>query len=172
MSTPTTAFIIIDVQTSLIDEGAWESEAVLRRIGILLAQARSADSFVVFVTDRRITPDGSVHRSLEVRATDSVVSKGCSDSFFGTELDESLHARKVSRIVVAGLQSDYCIDTTCRRAVSLGYDVVLVSDAHTTFDHEVLKASQIVAHHNRVLHNFLAGSAEVRVVPAAEVVFG
>lgn len=168
---PTTALVVIDAQTSLIDEGPWESGAVLGRIVLLLARARSAGAFVIFVTDRRVAPDGFIHRSLDVRPGDPVVSKGFADSFFGTDLDELLRARRVRSIVVAGLQTDYCVDTTCRRAVTLGYDVLLVSDAHTTFDHEALTAPQIVAHHNRVLRDFHAGSARVRVVPAAEVSF-
>ena len=170
MAGSTTALVVIDVQTSLMDEGPWEGEAVLGRIALLVERARAAGAPVVFVTDQRVTPDGSLHRALEVHPADPVVSKGFSDSFLGTGLDELLRARGIRSIAVAGLQTDYCIDTTCRRAVSLGYDVVLVADAHTTFDHESLTASQIVAHHNRVLRDFPAGAARIRVVPAADVV--
>ena len=35
---------------------------------------------------------------------------------------------------------EYCIDTACRHATTLGFDVTLVGDAHTTIDNEVLKA--------------------------------
>lgn len=171
MEAATSALVIIDAQAGLIAEGAWEADAILGRIALLLARARQRGAWVVFVTDRRVAPDGSVHHSLEVCPADPIVSKSYSDSFLGTELDELLRARGVRQLVVAGLQTDYCIDTTCRRAVSLGYDVVLVSDAHTTFDHESLDAARIVAHHNRILRDFPAGSVRVQVIPAEDVAF-
>jgi len=67
--------------------------------------------------------------------------------------------------------TDYCVDTTSRRAVSVGYDVTLVSDAHTTIDNKLLTAAQIIAHHNALLDGFDAGSHSVTVKPADEVEF-
>jgi len=71
--------------------------------------------------------------------------------------------------VVAGCMTEYCIDTTCRRAVSAFRNVVLVSDGHTTGDSGALGFQQIVDHHNRVLDGFSAGRWSVKTVPAAEV---
>jgi aminoglycoside 6'-N-acetyltransferase len=58
------------------------------------------------------------------------------------------------------------VDTTCRRAFGLGYDVTLAADAHGTWDDETLTAAQIVAHHNEVMANGFAD-----VVSSAEVPF-
>ena len=69
-------------------------------------------------------------------------------------MDEELHKREITRLVIAGLATPMCIDTTVRSAVSHGYNVILIQDAHSTLDSEVLKASQIVAHHNDVLQWF------------------
>ena len=49
------------------------------------------------------------------------------------------------------MQTEYCVDTSCRAAADLGYKVVLVRDGHSTFDNGVLTAEKIVAHHNRTL---------------------
>jgi hypothetical protein len=49
-----------------------------------------------------------------------------------------------------------CVDTICRRAYSLGYDVTLAQDAHSTWDTEHLEASQIIDHHNQVLGGWFA----------------
>ncbi|MFG6475031.1 isochorismatase family protein [Microbacterium sp. P06] len=58
----------------------------------------------------------------------------------------------MTHLVVAGAQSDYCIRTTTQAAAARGYDVTLVSDAHTTTDAEhdgvALTGEQIVAHTN------------------------
>jgi nicotinamidase-related amidase len=67
--------------------------------------------------------------------------------------------------------TEYCVDTTCRRATSLGYDVTLAGDAHLTRDNEVLTAANIIAHHNSVLNDFGAGGHVVSVKLTDEIVF-
>ena len=57
----------------------------------------------------------------------------------------------VPTLIVTGMKTQYCIDTTCRAAADLGYTVVLVSDAHTCMDTPQLTAPQIIAHHNATL---------------------
>ena len=57
----------------------------------------------------------------------------------------------VGRLIIAGIQTEFCVDTTCRRAFSLGYDITLMSDGHSTWDTDVLPADTIIAHHNRTL---------------------
>jgi nicotinamidase-related amidase len=89
------------------------------------------------------------------------------DSFQETELQRELKERDIEHLVIAGIQTEYCVDTTCRRAYSLGYDVVLVQDGHSTWDSEHLDASQIIAHHNNVLGGWFA-----RLQPAREIKFG
>ena len=65
--------------------------------------------------------------------------------------------------------TEYCIDTTVRRAFSLGYDVTLVADGHLTVDSGVLTFDQIISHHNSLLDGFDAGNHSVRVVPLSQV---
>ncbi len=65
--------------------------------------------------------------------------------------------------------SQFCVDTTTRRAVSLGFDVTLLEDGHATSDFGALTAEQIVHHHNQILSGFEAGSQTVRVVPVEAV---
>jgi nicotinamidase-related amidase len=75
-------------------------------------------------------------------------------------------SRGIGRLVLAGMQTEYCVDTTCRRASGLGYDVALASDAHGTWGAGHLPAAEVVSHHNEVLGGF------AEVVPAAEIPFG
>lgn len=65
--------------------------------------------------------------------------------------------------------TQFCVDTTVRRAVSLGYDVDLVSDGHMTADFGGLSFEQIIAHHNALLDGFDAGLHSVRIVPHDQI---
>jgi len=80
----------------------------------------------------------------------------------GGLVDEA-RGRHAERLVICGLQSEYCVDTTTRRAFSLGYDITLVADGHSTCAGS-LTAAQKIAHHNEVLGGWFA-----RVVPASQV---
>jgi nicotinamidase-related amidase len=67
--------------------------------------------------------------------------------------------------------TEYCVDTTCQRATSLGYDVTLARDAHLTRDNGVLTAANIIAHHNFVLDDFGAGDHVITAKLAEQIVF-
>ena len=66
----------------------------------------------------------------------------------------SIARQGIDHVIISGMQTQYCVDTTTRRAFSEGYKVTLVSDAHSTFDTEVLRAEDIVKHHNVVFGAF------------------
>jgi len=166
-----TALLIIDVQRSMIEAAPWQADRLIERIARLIAAARQARAPVMFVRDRRVEPDGRLHPGLDARPDDLQIDKDFCDAFLDTPLDAALRAQGIERLLVAGLQTDYCIDTTCRRAASLGYAVKLVGDAHSTFDHEHLRAEQIVSHHNRILRRFSAGTGSVAVVASRAVLF-
>ena len=166
-----TALGVIDVQNSLLDEGPWQPELLLDRIEGLIQKARTAGVPIVFVTDRRIEPDGAIHPSLSVAPSDMRVQKSVSNSFEDTSLDNLLRAQGVERFVVAGLQTDYCINATCRGGAVLGYEVVLASDAHSTNDEPDKPATQIIAEHNAALSALKTETGSVRIESCEEIVF-
>lgn len=70
-----------------------------------------------------------------VRAgSEPLVHKNYGDSFVGTELEQVLAAAGVGRLIVAGAETDACICSTIHGVFTRGYDVNLVSDAHTAGD--------------------------------------
>jgi len=100
------------------------------------------------------------------RADEAVIEKRHSSAFHDTDLHARLAEAGVDRLVIAGMQTEYCIDSACRAAAALGYKVILAADAHTTFDTSVLPAERIVAHHNMTLDGTF-----VELMPAAEIGF-
>jgi len=84
---------------------------------------------------------------------------------------KELKKRGITHLIIAGGITEYGIDTTCRRATSLDYDVTLARDAHLTRDNGVLTAANIIAHHNSVLDDFGAGDHLITVKPLGQIVF-
>jgi nicotinamidase-related amidase len=156
-----TALLVIDVQMFGFGEDSpvHASESLLAKIGDLIARARAARVPVIYVqhcgAEGEIDEPGAsaweIHPAIAPVEGEPIVQKRHPDAFQETALLQELESRNVKRLVVAGMQTEYCVDTTCRRAYSLGYDVVLTKDAHSTWDTEHLTASQIIAHHNATL---------------------
>ena len=172
------ALLVIDMQRALCtgEEAAAGIDQVLARINTVAAQARAAGVPIVFVQHEE--QEGSLaHGSegwqladgLDVQPGDRRMRKRTPDSFHGTQLQGLLQELGVRQLVVCGLQSDFCIDTTVRRALALGYPVTLVADAHSTIDNGVLTAAQITAHHNRTLSCMSSFGPRAEVVPAAAI---
>ncbi len=184
----TTALLIIDVQNAILQglgrpERQQQIDAALQatvdRLQSVQAKARIADAPVVIVQ----YDGGESHRLSrgshgwqlrpEIRPIggEAVVNKRSCDSFFETDLAERLAEKSVTHLVVGGCMTQYCVDTTVRRAVSMGYDVTLLADGHMTADAGSLGFEQIIEHHNSLLDGFDAGQHEVRIVSSSEVTF-
>jgi len=151
--------------------------SVLPRIRTLIAKARVSAIPVIYIQHdgpkghplETHTKGWEIYPSLKPADGEHVIRKRESDSFFGTTLQRELEKRGITHLIVAGGMTEYCVDTTCRRAVSQGFDVTLAGDAHLTRNNEVLTAANIIAHHNFVLDGFSAGDHVVRVRPADEI---
>ena len=57
----------------------------------------------------------------------------------------------MTNVVVCGMHTGFCVDTTVRQALALGYPVALVDDAHTSAGNTGLSPQQVIRHHNATL---------------------
>jgi nicotinamidase-related amidase len=135
---------------------------VLGNIQTLIDQARAHAIPIMYLqhtgAQNTLFAEGSagwqIHPSISPHENDSIIEKQKADAFQGTALEHLLNQLLVRSLVVCGFVTEGCVDTTVRRAASLGFNVELASDAHSTTDGAVLKASQIIDHHNHVLAIF------------------
>ncbi|GAA0391247.1 cysteine hydrolase family protein [Paenibacillus motobuensis] len=70
----------------------------------------------------------SIHPSIHLSNEETIIEKNHPDSFQQTDLEQQLVTKKISRITITGIQSEICVDATCRQAFSKGYEVILVID--------------------------------------------
>jgi nicotinamidase-related amidase len=171
-----TALLVIDAQSGLL-EGAARSAQTISCIRDLVIRARARATPVIYVQHDG-DPGGrlevgsrgwQIHPDLAPEAGDLVIRKRASESFHETALLDELGERRVTTLVVTGLKTEFCVDTTSRRAVTLGFDVLLASDGHTTSDGDVLTAEQIVAHTNDTLDDFGTDAHVVTVLTGAAI---
>ena len=156
MMNENTALVIIDVQTGLFDAGVYRAADLVANLNSLTARAREAYVPVIYVQQNADDPADALYPgnsgypiapAVAPRPGDLVVQKTTTDSFHDTTLRHELEVRGIHRLIITGMATDYCVNATSRRAVQLGYDVTLVSDAHSTGDRPT--AQQIIDDHNR-----------------------
>jgi nicotinamidase-related amidase len=169
--------LVVDVQETLTfgDEAAFEGDRVVRNANALIAAARLAGAPVVFTVHEeaegglvRGSPGWQLAKGLTAEPADLRVRKTTVDPYLRTDLERLLRDRGITRVVVCGLQSDFCIDSTVRRSLALGFNVTLASDGHSTVD-GILPAAQVTAHHNRILSFMIAFGPRIEVIPTARI---
>ena len=175
-----TALLIIDIQAGMLDEADPDCKAILDNINSLLDRARASGTPVIYIQHdgwpaghplEPGTPGWPIHPAIAPHEGEPVIRKRASDSFYRTPLQDELEKLGVRRLVVAGAQSEYCVDTTCRSALSHGYDVTLVSDAHDTANGHHLTADEIIAYHNHVLARLTHPDHAITVAATDAVTF-
>src|SRR5215472_135130 len=174
------ALLIVDVQTGLVagTKPVYRLDELLENISTLIAQARTTGIPIIYIQDNDVDEIGSpgwqIHPAILPTQHDLVLRKPEADAFYGTALRKELEARDIGHLIIVGCKSEVCIDATCRRAVQLGYEVTLVSDAHSTTNTPVLSAPQVIAYHNFLLPMVWSDGhgkmVDVTVKPTREVV--
>ena len=172
------ALIIIDVQQGLCEGAgaAFDCAGTIARINRLADAARAADVPVVWIQHeaqdelRHGTREWQLADGLAVHAGDLRVRKTTPDSFNRTNLDAMLRERSVDTLIICGMHTEFCVDTTCRRALALGYPVRLAADAHTSAGNAALSPAQVIAHHNATLTAISSFGPRVQAWPTTALV--
>lgn len=175
------ALLVIDMQTCFFAEEPYPFEAneVIVRINALAQAARKASVPVIWVQQENPSaglPFESQAWQLEPRLKPSLddqrLRKSTPDAFLRTAFDGSLKAQGIEQLVICGYATEGCVDTTTRRAMSLGYSVLLVSDAHTTLDKPYASGKTIREHHNATLAGLRSFGPSTIPVLASDLRFG
>lgn len=180
----TTALVLIDLQQGIVagDKGPRSGEEVVARAKDLAARFREVCAPVVLVhvgwrSDGE-QPSANVDKPAPIppggvpaawmalvdgleQPGDVVVLKHHWGAFTGTDLDLQLRRRGVKTIVLAGIATNFGVESTARSAWELSYDVVVVEDATTSRSAEL---------HAFSVENILPQIA--RVVGSEDVSFG
>lgn len=139
------ALLIVDLQRSFEQRPNWAAisdPGVIGKVQRLLDAARAADDLVVWVlhsepgTGNVFDPARgyvALLDGLTPRADEPVVTKTSINAFTTTNLQQMLTTRGIREVVVCGIQTEQCCETTARVASDLGFDVTFVTDATATF---------------------------------------
>jgi nicotinamidase-related amidase len=128
--------LVVDAQVGVL-RSAWETPQIIKNIVLAVEKARSQGIPVIWVqhADNELihgSPDWQLVPELVPAEGEIRINKNFNSSFEQTQLEETLARFGVTRIVLAGAATNWCIRATGYGALDRGYDLTLLKDAHTT----------------------------------------
>mgnify|MGYP001180659906 CR=1 FL=1 len=138
------ALVVIDVQESFLQQEIWAASShpkIVESVQRLVEHAREQGDLVVWVL-HAAPGSGTVFDpalgfvrlmdGLHARDGEPVVTKSSHNAFTTTNLQQILTRQGVREVVVCGIRTEQCCETTARVASDLGYEVTFVVDATAT----------------------------------------
>lgn len=153
------ALLVIDVQQALVGAHPAHEETFLVNLSMLIDTAHTSGVEVVYVRHdggagdelERGTAGWELHRSLAPRSSERIFEKRYSSAFKETGLREYLLEREIDRLVICGMQTEYCIDTSVKTAFEHGFSVIVPSGATTTYANPFLSGEKLVSYYEHMI---------------------
>ena len=165
------ALIIIDIQNDSFEGGNCElvnpMEASLKAKELL--EYFRKNSMPIFHVQHINLREGAkyflpntkgvqIHENVKPLENEIIIEKNFPNSFLKTNLENELKKQNIKELVICGMMSHMCIDSTTRAAFDLGFDCTVAHDACTTKDLEFF-GKKIKA--NEVHNSFMAALGSV-----------
>lgn len=157
-----TALVIIDIQNDYFPGGTMElasADETASKAANILSYFRRKEMPVIHVQHIALqegatfflpnTKDAEIHKIVTPLKTEKVITKNFPNSFRDTELSDYLKENNISKLILCGMMTDVCVDSTTRAAMDFGFENTIITDAVTTRDREyngtVIPAEQVTA---------------------------
>lgn len=165
------ALLIIDVQNDYFPNGKMElhqSEEALKQINKLEDKFNQASQPIIYIQHikeaetadffARGSEGAELHKGLKGGRNSFVIEKHFPNSFLETDLLETLQNLGIEQLVIAGMMTHMCVDSTTRAARELGFNLILLADATATrkltFAGKEVEAEQVQMSFMAALQNF------------------
>ena len=161
-----TAILVIDLQNGMLngEEKVFMKEDLIRNVKMILDSARKKKYPVIMIQHSGKKGDSlepgtegwAIYDEFLSKESETVIHKNYPDAFYETDLDMVLKSEGIKNLIICGMQSELCVDSTIRDAFAHGYKIILASDGHSTYDRKNINAGQIVELENSVLGEWFA----------------
>ncbi|HKQ64918.1 MAG TPA: isochorismatase family cysteine hydrolase [Methylomirabilota bacterium] len=91
-------------------------------------------------------PGNDIVPALAPTPGETVIVKPGKGAFYATKLDEMLRAQRITHLILAGVTTEVCVQTTMREANDRGYECLLVDDATESYFPEFKQATLAMIH--------------------------
>ena len=148
--------LVIDMQKGLVDEELYAFDTFLDRTVRLVDAARKNSVEVVFAQHDAGPGSGMSAGDEDFEIIDRIAPeegekvfvKTINSCFGNEDFKQYLKQQKDKRLMIIGLQTNYCIDATVKSAFERGYDVIIPKGTNSTFDNAYMSGETTVRYYN------------------------
>lgn len=151
-----TVLMVVDVQNRLINEHPYNEKKIVGNIKKLIEAARNNEKEVIYVRHddgegtelEKGTYGWQIYGEISPNSNEKIFDKKFNSAFIKTGLKEYLESKNIDTIILTGLQTEYCIDATCKSAFEHEYKIIIPEETNTTFDNEYLSGEKLYEFYN------------------------
>ncbi len=148
--------LVVDMQKGIVDEDLYAFDTFMVKTLNLIDTARKNNVEVVFVQHDAGTGSGMSVGDKEFEIIDEICPKPDEKVFIKTinscfgnrEFKEYLKQKDDKRLMIIGLQTNYCIDATVKSAFERGYEVIIPEGTNSTFDNDYMTGETTYKYYN------------------------
>ena len=156
--------LVIDMQKGIVDEDLYAYDTFLDRTVRLVDAARKNNVEVIFVQHDAGKGSGlsvgdeafEIIDRIRPEQGEKVFVKTINSCFGNKDFKAYMKSQKDKRLMIVGLQTNYCIDATVKSAFERGYDVIIPEGTNSTFDNDYMTGETAVRYYNEDVWDGLA----------------
>ena len=153
--------IIVDMQTALIGAEPYNMAVVIENIKALLNACRKRQIPVIYIQHDGGSGDELEHGStgwtickeIAPLPNDKIIEKQYNSAFRKTGLREYLDEIEAKNIILCGMQTEYCLDATCKVAFEYDYKVTIPQSTTTTFNNDFTSGKDLTEYYENQIWN-------------------
>lgn len=151
--------LVIDTQKLITNEKLYEFDKFVFNVKEIINKARQNNIEVIYVrhddgmdSDLTKGTDGfEIYEEFRPINGEKIFDKNVNSAFKGTGLLEYLRKKDEDKIIIVGLQTDYCIDATIKCGFEHGFNIIVPAYANTTVDNKFMSSENSYKYYNEFI---------------------
>lgn len=151
--------LVIDIQKGITDSRLYNFEGFLRDTRKIIDAARTNNVEVIYVQHDDGPGTGFSVGDVDFEIADQVAPnqaekvylKTINSCFGNNELAQYLQAQEDKRLIIVGLQTNFCIDASVKSAFEKGFQVIIPAGTNSTFDNDYMDGKTTYRYYNEMM---------------------
>ena len=148
--------LVIDMQKGIVDEELYAYDTFIERTVRLIEAARKNNVEVIYVQHDAGSGSGmsvgdedfEIADQVRPEQGEKVFVKTINSCFGNKDFKEYMEQQEDKRLMIIGLQTNYCIDATVKSAFERGFEVIIPEGTNSTFDNDYMTGETTVRYYN------------------------
>lgn len=162
------ALLIIDFQNALVLAKPFAIEEVISNIKRLIKTCRENNVEVIYIQHNdkigeELEPNSEgwqIYKEIAPNEKEKVINKEYNSAFKETNLKKYLDSKGIKQLIITGMRTEYCFDTTCKVAFEYGFKLIIPEKTNTTFNNGNILDKDLYEHYNFNIFNGRFGIVE------------